>query len=110
MKEAPGSSKTSVLTRATPRNIPEEPFFNFKRIQTFYRRLSLAPSDFFLLSKIIIKLKGRRFVTVGEIQAETQTVLNALTKKHNRMHLKSGRNAGIGVCAPKGTNLKMGTE
>jgi hypothetical protein len=27
------------------------------------------------------KLKGRRFDTVEEIQAETQTVLNTLTKK-----------------------------
>jgi hypothetical protein len=28
-----------------------------------------------------IKLKGRRFDTAEEIQAETQTVLNTLTKK-----------------------------
>jgi hypothetical protein len=28
-----------------------------------------------------IKLKGRRFHAVEEIQAETQTVLNTLTKK-----------------------------
>jgi hypothetical protein len=29
-----------------------------------------------------IKLKGRRFDTVEEIQAEMQTVLNTPTKKH----------------------------
>jgi hypothetical protein len=29
-----------------------------------------------------IKLKGRRFGTVEEIQVETQMVLNTLTKKH----------------------------
>ncbi|PNF14013.1 hypothetical protein B7P43_G03567 [Cryptotermes secundus] len=41
----------------------------------------LAPCDFFLFPKMKIKLKGRRFDTVEEIQAETQTVLNTLTKK-----------------------------
>jgi hypothetical protein len=39
----------------------------------------LAPSDFFLSSKIKIKLKGRRFDTVEEIQVETQTVLKEET-------------------------------
>jgi hypothetical protein len=55
---------------------------SFKRIQTFFRRLSLAPSDFFLFSKMKIGLKGRRFYTAEEIQAKTQTVLNTLTKKY----------------------------
>ncbi|PNF17611.1 hypothetical protein B7P43_G13712 [Cryptotermes secundus] len=41
----------------------------------------LAPCDFFLFPKMKIKLKGRRFDTVEEIQAETKTVLNTLTKK-----------------------------
>ncbi|PNF23144.1 hypothetical protein B7P43_G06679 [Cryptotermes secundus] len=41
----------------------------------------LAPCDFFLFPKMKIKLKGRRFDTVEEIQVETQTVLNTLTKK-----------------------------
>ena len=38
----------------------------------------LAPSDFFLFTKLIMKLKGRRFQTLEEIQAESQAVLNAL--------------------------------
>ncbi|PNF31533.1 hypothetical protein B7P43_G00811 [Cryptotermes secundus] len=42
----------------------------------------LAPCDFFLFPKMKIKLKGRRFDRVEEIQAETQTALNTLTKKH----------------------------
>jgi len=38
----------------------------------------LAPSDLFLFPKLKMKLKGRRFQTVEEIQAETQAVLNTL--------------------------------
>ena len=38
----------------------------------------LAPSDFFLFPKLKMKLKGRRFQTVEEIQAESQAVLNTL--------------------------------
>ena len=41
----------------------------------------LAPCDFFLFPKMKIKLKGRRFDTVEEIQAESQKVLNTLTQK-----------------------------
>ena len=40
-----------------------------------------APCDFFLFPKMKIKLKGRRFDTVEEIQAESQKVLNTLTQK-----------------------------
>jgi transposase len=39
----------------------------------------LAPYDFFLFSKMKIKLKGRRFDTAEEIQAESQKVLKMLT-------------------------------
>ena len=41
----------------------------------------LAPCDFFLFPKMKLKLKGRRFDTITEIQAETQKVLNILTEK-----------------------------
>lgn len=41
----------------------------------------LAPCDFFLFPRMKIKLMGRRFDTVEEIQAETQMILNTLTKK-----------------------------
>ena len=39
----------------------------------------LAPCDFFLFPKMKLKLKGRRFDAITEIQAETQKVLNTLT-------------------------------
>jgi hypothetical protein len=54
---------------------------SFKRIQTLFHRLSLGPFKFFLFPKMKIKLKGLRFDTV-DTQAETQQVLNTLTKKH----------------------------
>jgi hypothetical protein len=49
---------------------------SFKRFQTFYRMLSLAPFDFFCFPKMKIKFKGRRFDTVKEIQGEMHTALN----------------------------------
>jgi hypothetical protein len=36
----------------------------------------LAPCYFFLFPKMKLKLKGRRFDTIEEIQAESQTVLH----------------------------------
>jgi hypothetical protein len=41
----------------------------------------LAPCDFFLFPVMKLKLKGRRFDTIEEIQAEPQTVLDILTEK-----------------------------
>jgi hypothetical protein len=41
----------------------------------------LAPCDFLLFPKMKIKLKGRRFDTAEEIQAESQKVLKMLTQK-----------------------------
>ena len=41
----------------------------------------LTTCDFFLFPKMKLKLKGRRFDTITEIQAETQKVLNTLTEK-----------------------------
>jgi hypothetical protein len=41
----------------------------------------LGPRDFFLFPKMKLKLKGRRFNTIEEIQAESQRVLDTLTKK-----------------------------
>ena len=37
-----------------------------------------APCDFFLFPKLKMKLKGRRFRKVEEIQAQSQAVLNTL--------------------------------
>jgi hypothetical protein len=42
----------------------------------------LAPCDFLLFPKIKLKLRGRRFDTIEEIQAELQRVLDTLTEKN----------------------------
>jgi hypothetical protein len=42
----------------------------------------LAPCDFLLFPKLKLKLKGRRFDTIEEIQAESQRVLDTLTEKY----------------------------
>jgi hypothetical protein len=41
----------------------------------------LAPRDFFLFPKMKLKLQGRWFDTIQEIQAESQRALNTLTAK-----------------------------
>jgi hypothetical protein len=41
----------------------------------------LVPCDFFLFLKMKFKLKGRRFDTIEEIQAESQRVLDTVTEK-----------------------------
>jgi hypothetical protein len=41
----------------------------------------LAPCDFFLFTKIKLKLEGRRFDTSEVIQAESQRVLDILIEK-----------------------------
>jgi len=41
----------------------------------------LAPCDFFIFPKVKLKLKGHRFDTTEEIQAESQRVLDTLIKK-----------------------------
>jgi hypothetical protein len=40
----------------------------------------LAHCDFFVFPKMKLKLKGRRFDTIEEIQADSQTVLDTLTE------------------------------
>jgi hypothetical protein len=41
----------------------------------------LTPCDFFLFPKMKLKLKGRRFDTIEEIQDDSQRVFDTLTEK-----------------------------
>jgi hypothetical protein len=50
--------------------------------ETFLSRFTtgdVAPCDFFLFPKMKLKLKGRRFDTNEEIQAESQRVFDTVT-------------------------------
>jgi hypothetical protein len=39
----------------------------------------LAPCDFYVFPKLKLRLKGRRFLSIEDIQAKSQQVLNTLT-------------------------------
>jgi hypothetical protein len=60
----------------------------------------LAPCDFVLFPKLKMKLKGRRFETMSDIQMESQSVLTSAVL------LKRRKNNGIAVQVPKETILK----
>jgi hypothetical protein len=64
-----------------------------------------SPCDFALFPKLKMKLKGRCFETVSDIQRESQAVLE-LRKMTSTMLMKRGKNAGIAVYVPKETILK----
>jgi hypothetical protein len=66
--------------------IPHPPYFP-----------DLTPCDFFLFPKMKLKLKGRRFDTNEEIQAESQTVLDSLTEKDFQKRSKNGGDVGSDV-------------
>jgi hypothetical protein len=54
----------------------------------------LAPCDFFLFPQMKFKLKGRRFDTIEEIQAESQRVLDTLIEKDFQERSKSVGDGG----------------
>ena len=72
----------------------------------------LAPCDFFLFPKLKLRMKGRRFNTIEEIQEESQRVSNStqFQKGTSRDASKHGRNAGTAVFMQKGSTLKVMEE
>ena len=66
----------------------------------------LAPCDF-LFSKMKLKLKGRQFDTIEEIQAESQRLLDTLIEKDFRKHSKSRGDGATGVYMWEGTTLRV---
>jgi hypothetical protein len=54
-----------------------------------------------------LKLKGRRFVTIDEIQAESRRVLDTLTEKGFQETFQNGGDGGIGVYVWQGTTWRV---
>jgi len=59
----------------------------------------LAPSDFFLFSRIKEILKGRHFYDIDDIMSNTTAALKAIPQNQfqNQIVLKDGLCAGIGA-------------
>jgi hypothetical protein len=67
----------------------------------------LDPCDFALFPKLKMKLKGRRFETVSDIQREQKRYSTALRKMTSTVLLKcEEKNDVIAVYVPKETILK----
>ena len=81
-----GEKRPGCFTMITPRLTPPSSPNSFWRKPKWLIPLppcspDLTPPDFFLFSKMTLKLKGRRFDTTEEIQAESQRVLDTLVEK-----------------------------
>ena len=66
----------------------------------------LAPCDFFLFPMLKRPLKGRRFETIPETNANATKGPRALKKKRTLTASASGNTAGISVCVGKESTLK----
>jgi hypothetical protein len=66
MKEAPGSSETSVLTRATRRNNPEDTILQRPRSFVFYGNPSI-PTNYFLEHRALIYIPDEEFKVLRAI-------------------------------------------
>jgi hypothetical protein len=67
----------------------------------------LAPCDFSLFPKMKLKLRGRRFDTIEEIQTESPRVLDTLTEKDFRKRSKNGGDGETGVYLREGTTSRV---
>jgi transposase len=67
---------------------------------------ALAPCDF-IFPKMKLKLKGRRFDTTEDIQAESQRVLGTLTENGFQERSKNGGDGDTGVYMRDGTTSRM---
>jgi hypothetical protein len=54
----------------------------------------LATCDFMLFPQLKMKLKGRRFETVSDIQRELQVILDSIKENGSTALLKRGKNMG----------------
>jgi hypothetical protein len=81
-----GENRPGCFTMTTPRlTLSSSPssFWQNTSLLSFptHRTPDLAPCDFLLFPKMKFKLKGHRFDTTEEIQAESPRVFDTLTEK-----------------------------
>jgi hypothetical protein len=67
----------------------------------------LTPCDFFPFPKIKLKLKGRRFDTIEEIEAESQRVLDTDRKGIPGSVPENGGDCGTGVYMREETTSRV---
>jgi hypothetical protein len=66
----------------------------------------LAPCNFALFPKLKMKLKGRRFEAVSDIQRDLQAVLDSIRENDFHGDFEAWKKDGIAVYVPKETVLK----
>ena len=120
-----GKTRTSLSTTTMPRITGPLNFRSFWPRATWQRspiphtHPTWPPSDFFLFTKLKLRMKGRRFDSIEEIQEELQRVLDTFPKSGYLTHFqkgtsrdasKYGRNAGTAIFVQKGSTLKVMEE
>jgi transposase len=70
----------------------------------------LAPCNFYVFSKMKPRLNGRRFVSIEEIQAESQQVLNMLTPEEFNECFQKWQNRWDRCIQPMMTTSKVTVE
>ena len=106
-----GENRPGCFTMTTHRlTLPSSPNFPAKNkiavIPHPPHSPDLAPCDFFLFPKKKLKLKGRRFNSIEDIQAETPEVLNT-DKRTSRKRSKNGGDDGTGVYMREGSTSRV---
>jgi hypothetical protein len=106
-----GENRPGCFTMTTPRlTLPSSPSCFWRNtkwlLSPTHRIPNLAPCDF-LFPKMKLNLKGRRFDTIEEIQAESQTVLTVWQKRTSRKSSKNGGDGGTGVCMQEGPTSRV---
>ena len=70
----------------------------------------LAPCDFFLFPKLKLRMKGRRFDTIEEIQEESQRVLYSFPKRDFQGYFQAWQKRWDRCIRAKGGTLKVMEE
>jgi len=70
----------------------------------------LAPCEFFLFPKLKLRMKGRRFNTIEEIQEESQRVLDTIPKRDVQGYFQAWQKRWDRCVRAKGEYLKVMEE